>query len=269
MHPELFKIGTFELRSYGVLLVIGVIVAATIARKRAAAYHIEPDKIWDAALWMVLPGILGARITYILQFWSYYQAHPSELYSLRFEGLTSFGGLIFGFIGAVIWQRRSKTKLVPFLDTLGVPVLVAQAIGRIGCLLNGCCYGRPTSEWFGVTVVGLPDKHVPAQVIDTFLMLLGALVITIIERIRSLKSGTSFSLFLVAYGVSRFIYEIFRGGTREEFKLGIASSAYLGQSHITLAQVTSAAFLLLGLLYYLGVRKFEISTQSVAEVANT
>lgn len=246
MHPVLFKVYGFSVRSYGVLLVLGVIVAAFLARKRAPRYGIDPEKVWDSAFWLVLPGILGARITYIVQNWSYYQQHQDQLFSLRFEGLTSFGGLLFGFFGFLFWRRRSKTPIWPYLDMVGVPVLVAQAIGRVGCLFNGCCYGRPTTAWYGVHFEGLADNHVPAQIVDTVLMLVGALVISLIERSTKLKSGASFGLFLCAYGVSRYVYEIFRAGTKAETAQGIASSAYIGNLPITSAQLTSLVIVVMG-----------------------
>lgn len=248
MRPVLFKPFGFSVRSYGVLLVIGVIVAAYLARRRAPRFGIDPERIWDAAFWLVLPGILGARITYIVQNLGYYTQHLNELFSLRFEGLTSFGGLLFGFFGLLFWTKKTKTPLLPFLDVLGVPVLVAQAIGRIGCLFNGCCYGRPTTAWYGVHFEGLDGRHVPAQLVDTALMLVGALALTLIERAVKLKQGVSFGLFLCAYGLSRFIFEFFRAGTSEEVARGIASSAFLGPVHITAAQVTCLVIVLLGLL---------------------
>lgn len=247
MHPELFKVFGFPVRSYGVLLVIGVLIAAAVARRRAARFGIDPNTIWDAAVWMVIPGIFGARIVFILQNWAYYQQHRDQLLSLRFEGLTSFGGLIFGFLGFWFWQRRSKTPFWPFLDTVGVPVLIAQAVGRIGCLLNGCCYGRPTDAWYGVPVEGLPGRHVPAQLVDFVLMLVGAGVMALWEKGRNLRPGVSFGVFLVAYGISRFVYEFFRAGTLEEVHEQVASSAFVRGLPITLAQVTCLALVAIGI----------------------
>ena len=246
MWPELFRIGNFPVRSYGVLLVIGVVIAVELARRRAPRFGVAPEKIWDSAMWLVVPGILGARITYIVQNWGFYQQHQDQLWSIRFEGLTSFGGLIFGFLGFMIWRRRANVPFWSYLDTVGVPVLVAQAVGRVGCLLNGCCYGRPTTAWYGIHFHDLVGKHVPAQIIDTFLMLLGALAIVVWERKRTPRPGASFGWFLVAYGASRFIYEIFRAGSKADVAAGNASSAYISGLPITSAQVATIVLMIIG-----------------------
>lgn len=248
MFPELFHIGNYPVRSYGVLLVIGVLFAIALAKRRAPVYGLKPEAIWDSSMWLVIPGILGARIFYIAQNWGYYQTHRNELFSLRFEGLTSFGGLVFGFLGFLAWRAKAKVPFWSFLDTVGVPVLVAQAMGRVGCLLNGCCYGRPTEAWYGVHFQNLDGRHAPAQLVDTALMLLGALFITLRERKSPLRPGASFGLFLVCYGISRFVYEIFRAGTKAEVASGIASSAYIGNTPITSAQLATFGFMVLGLV---------------------
>ncbi|MBL8064600.1 MAG: prolipoprotein diacylglyceryl transferase [Chthonomonadaceae bacterium] len=261
MLPVFFNLGPIPVRSYGVLLVIGVLVALAIAKRRAPLFGISPEKVWESSMWLVLPGVLGARVTYVVQHIDYYRVHQDQLWSLRFEGLTSFGGILFGFIGFLVWRKLSKVSTLGFLDTVGVPILVAQAIGRIGCLTNGCCYGRPTHDWYGVVQGSLPDKHVPAQLIDFAGMLLGALAVTLIERRKTLRPGASFGWSFVAYGISRFIYEIFRAGTADEFAQGIASSAYIKGTMVTSAQVASLAFSLIGLLFIIISRRSNTSVK--------
>lgn len=247
MFPVVFRLPNgFELRSYGVLLVVAVLVAVWMGRRRAPGWGIAGEKVWDCAPWLVLPGILGARLLYIAQHWDYYSQHQAELYSVRFEGLTSFGGLIGGMLGFLVWRRLAKVNAWAFLDVLAVPILVAQAIGRVGCLLNGCCYGRPSGLWCAVPVAGHTAHHLPAQLLDTALLLLGAWVLS--RRERPLPPfGASFGWMLAVFGMSRFAYEFLRAGTQEEFASGVASSA-VGALGLTNAQWLSLVMVTIGLL---------------------
>ncbi|MCC6404366.1 MAG: prolipoprotein diacylglyceryl transferase [Fimbriimonadaceae bacterium] len=245
MFPVIFRLPNgFELRSYGVLLVTAVLVAVWMGRLRAPRWGIAPEKVWDCAPWLVLPGVLAARLAYIVQHWDFYSTNPQQLWSLRFEGLTSFGGLIGGILGFSLWRRIAKVGFWEFMDVIAVPVLVAQAIGRIGCLLNGCCYGRPSDLWCAVPVGAGTERHLPAQLVDTALLLIGAWILARREKAAP-PFGASFGAMLAVFGASRFLYEFLRAGSEEEFRAGIVSSAvsYLG---LTNAQWLSLAMVILG-----------------------
>lgn len=248
MHPILFKIGTFEVRSYGVLLVIGVLIATWMATKRAPRYDIDPKRLWDVVVWIVIVGVLAARLTYIAQEWEYYRDHRAELLSIKFDGLTSFGGVVGGFLAALVWCKRTKTAPLALLDTLAVPFLIGNAIGRVGCLLNGCCFGHPTSLPWAVSVEGAPGLHHPAQVYESFFCLIAAVILVGTERRWRLHRGQSIALAFVLFGLSRFVYEFWRAGTTEQVREGIASSTYLGSFPITQAQVAALAIAGLGIV---------------------
>lgn len=246
MLPVIFKIGSFQLRSYGLLLMLGFLIGALWAQKRAKARGIDPALVFDAVFWMLIPGVLGARIFYIAQEWSYYSTHKSELYSVQFSGLTSFGGFVFAFIALGIWCRIKKVCLWKILNLFSAPMLLANGIGRIGCLLHGCCYGIATDGPLGVAFHDLPGKHLPAQLIETFLSFLGAWILSRLEISKQLTNGRSFGLGLVLLGLARFIYEFWRAGTVDEVARGIASSTRIPGLPITEAQVVSLVFVLLG-----------------------
>lgn len=251
MHPILFHIGSFPVRSYGVILMIGVLVALWFARKRAPKFGVSPDDLLDSLFWMVIPGILGARLVYIAQNFKE-MAAQGQLFTLQFNGLTSFGGMIFGFIGLLAYAKFKKKPLMPMLDTVGVPVLVAHAIGRIACLLNGCCFGWPGEAWYCVPVEGLHGHYLPAQLLDTIMCLVFAGILMLIER-RKWANGVSFSFTIIAYGVSRFIYEFWRAGKEVNGKW-VADS--MGSLPITRAQFTAIILVIIGLaLYYFCTRK--------------
>jgi phosphatidylglycerol:prolipoprotein diacylglycerol transferase len=243
MYPDLFTIGPLRLGTYGLLLMIGALVGIWMASRRAPFYGLNGGKIYDALFWCLFPGIIGARVVYIALNWPDFAGRWERIFSLQFQGLTSFGGMFGGLLGLIIWSRREKMSLWSVFDTFGVPYLVGHAFGRIGCLLNGCCHGRSTDEWFGVSVGhGVQGRFMPAQIMDTVGVLVAALIIVLIERRFRLRSGQSFGLIVAGYAASRFVYEFARSGTREDVRSGLASSAFLWPP-FTLAHVFSAALL--------------------------
>lgn len=244
MHPILFQVGNFPVRSYGVILMIGVAIAAFIAAKRAPRFGLKSDVLWDSLLWMIIPGILGARGVYMATHWSEFAGKADRIFTLQFNGLTSFGGMIFGFFGLLIYLKLKKVPFWPMMDTVGVPALIAHAIGRIACLFNGCCFGYPCTGGHCVHVEGHQGTFFPAQGLDTVVCLILAALLFMAEK-RSLKVGVSFNLCMIAYGLSRFIFEFWRAGPFDR-----DSGAYLpdllGSTPLTKAQWMSLVLVLVG-----------------------
>lgn len=246
MHPELFRIGNFPVQSFGVVLVIGFIVGLVMAGKRAARFGLKPEVVQDVAIWMIFAGVAGARIAYLLLNWKYYAQHPNELWTLRFQGLTSFGGLIGGALAILLLARKHQFKPLDYMDTVALPVLIGHAIGRIGCFLNGCCYGSACSTSPpGVHFVGLPGLHTPAQLYDTVMTLIGAGLLVLLEKKRMGRGGSA-GWMMIIYGVSRFIYEFWRDGYTAE---------KLASLPITQAQAASLILVVVGVALLIRSRK--------------
>jgi len=251
MLPTLFKAGPIEIKSFSVMMMLSLIVGVILSARRARGRGIDPQKILDAAVWMVLAGVLGARIMYVAQEWSYFAKHPEHLWSLRFEGLTSFGGFLFGFFALAIWCRIKRIPLVTMLDVYGPPFLVANAIGRVGCLLNGCCYGVQCGPPLGVHFDGLPSLHHPAQLYEAAMCLVAAAMLVFWERARPRHPGQIFGLTLVSMGICRFIYEFWRAGSVYDVAHGFASSTRINGLPITEAQVVAFIIASLGMAVFL------------------
>jgi phosphatidylglycerol---prolipoprotein diacylglyceryl transferase len=249
MRPVLFEIGPIPIHSFGVMLIVAFFAGLWLARKRAPRYGFTPTEIGDVAFWGLFVGVLGARIVFILQDLPHFLARPEELFSFRFAGLTSFGGILFGVGFVALWSKLKGKPFASLLDVLGLPMMLGHAIGRVGCLLNGCCYGGPCQSWYCLPVLHTGLSHNPAQLLDAALNLVGILVIVRWER-RGLAPGQAFGLFLIFHNVARFIYEFWRAGTVAEVKLGLASSTYMGNLPITQAQVAAVAVALLGVAMY-------------------
>jgi phosphatidylglycerol:prolipoprotein diacylglycerol transferase len=223
MYPTIFQIGSFKLASFGVMMVIALLAGIAMARKRAPSHGLVPDNVTDVSFWLILGGILGARIFFIAQEFPYYISHPRELFSIQFQGLTSFGGFIVGSLAAAFACKKKGIPPMTFLDVIAPAFLLGHAIGRIGCLLNGCCHGAPTNAWFGVYSAENHQYDAPAQLYDSA-MNIGALFLLLFLEKRFPRHGFSFGMMMILHGFARFIYEFFRAGS---------SSTTIGNSPFT------------------------------------
>lgn len=253
MHPILFQIGSFKLHSFGVLMVLAFFGGLWLARLRAKRFGIDPQAITDACFYTLLFGILGARVAFIAQELPHYLANPRELFSWQFQGLTSFGGILFGFAYLVLWAKRKNVPLLNLLDLMAGPMLLGQAIGRVGCLMNGCCYGGACTLPWAVHVEGLPGLYHPAQIYESLMDLTALAILMVFER-RGLARGQSLSLMLILYGAARFIYEFWRAGSSSDLMPGLP---------ITLAQAVAGAMIVLGGALLVVFRNKAAATQEI------
>lgn len=228
MHPVLFKIFGFEVRSWGVLLVLGVLAGIWLAARRARRFGIDPRATVDMAWLLLIAGVIGGRLGWVLQELPYYLERPIEVFYLRAGGMTSYGGVAGAALALLFWSRRAGVPFVVALDWLAAPALVVNAVGRIGCFLNGCCYGVACDLPWAVMVHpegdGVAYLGHPAQLYDTVLSLLGAALLLWYEQ-RSptaLARGRLTGFFLLAYGASRIVLEVFRAGASSGSSFGWA-----------------------------------------------
>ena len=265
MLPVLFKIGQFEVHSYGLILILAFIAAYIFGRARAPRYGLTKDQVGDAFFWTLILGVLGARIGFILQELPYYLEHTNELLSWKFQGLTSFGGLVAGFLALLWMAKRFEVSTRNLLDLAGAPMLLGHAIGRVGCLLNGCCYGRRCDLPWGIPVRHQDGLFHPAQIYDSLMVLAGLWLLLLFEK-RGLKPGQSVSLAIIFYSASRFIYEFWRAGTRAEVDAGFATSTYFDNIPLTEAQIFSVLCILVAGFFFWRYRKGNSSAVEPPEI---
>lgn len=249
MHPVLFEIGNFPVRSFGLMLLVGFFVGTWLAMRRAPRHGIDKEAIATVAVWGVIAGVLGARLFWVAQEWGHYSQNPGEIFRLTEGGMTSYGGVLFGMLPALIWCYRAKVRFAIALDLLAAPALVMHGFGRIGCFLNGCCYGSPCDLPWAVTVhpeVGTVYLGHPAQLYDTLMSFAGAILLLVWEA-RLMKDGRYAGPigllgagFFLLYGVARFVYEQFRAGFSSLGTWGLP---------ITDAQVLALAMFLIGVVW--------------------
>jgi phosphatidylglycerol:prolipoprotein diacylglycerol transferase len=254
--PKIGPVGPIPVHSFGVMILLALMLGIFISRKRAARYNITSDQISDAAFWTVIAGVLGARVLFLVQDIGYYKNHLSEVFSFKFQGMTSFGGPLFSSVAMWIWARKANYPSSKLFDLFAPAFIGAHVVGRFGCLLNGCCYGGvcPVDYPAGIHVEGSPLLHHPAQVYDAAMNLVVLGILLWREKI-GLGPWKLTGLTLVLHGLTRFIYEFWRAGTEDQVRTGAASSTYWGTLPITQAQGMAIAVMIVGALIIVVNRK--------------
>ena len=146
MHPELFEIPFIHLsvKSYGFMMVIGFLAAVTVIRRLSVKITPDPQMITNAALYSLIGGVVGARIFFVIHYWESFAAHPIEVFYIWQGGLELLGGVVLAIGVIVFYLFYHKLPVRKYLDILAIGLMLALVFGRIGCFLNGCCYGKPT-----------------------------------------------------------------------------------------------------------------------------
>lgn len=152
MHPELFTIPftTLTVKSYGLMMVIGFLGAVFIIRKLSKNITPDPQYIINAALYSLIAGVLGARLFYVVHYFDSFKGDLLSVFAIWQGGLELLGGVLLAITVIILYMRYHKLPIRQYLDILAVALMIALAFGRIGCFLNGCCYGKPTDLGCGV-----------------------------------------------------------------------------------------------------------------------
>ena len=244
MHPVLFHLGMIPVRAYGVLLVTGFLVGLWRAQ-RVCAYRmshepegssrrISPDTIFDIGIMGLLIGIIGARVVFVLLDWASFSRNPASIIRIWEGGLSLHGGMLFGILFLVYFCRKHKLSLLAVGDLCAPSWAIAYAIGRIGCLLNGCCYGSPCDlPWamrFPSETVRdalTPPSH-PTQLYGTAFNIVFFLILVQWEK-RPRRDGELFFGYIAMYGLYRFIVEMFRAGATSSY---LVPALHLTDTHV-------------------------------------
>lgn len=240
MHPILFKIGPITIYSYGVFIASAVLLAFSVSIKEAKRKKLNPKIASDLGFYIILTGIIGARLGYILVNPKEFIKNPFLIVEVWKGGLVFVGGFILAFMFALFYLRKKKQPILKWLDTFAYGIPLGQFIGRIGCFMAGCCYGKPCNyAWciefkdpYSIAPTNIP-LH-PTELYHSFAGLITFFILTFIRK-RS-KDGEVFLWLVILYSFFRFIIEFFRGDPRP----------YLGPLSIT--QWIAVIMFLVGLI---------------------
>ncbi|MHA9741846.1 prolipoprotein diacylglyceryl transferase [Robinsoniella peoriensis] len=248
MRPDLFSIGPITIHGYGLMIGIGFLAAILIGMKRAEKHGLDKDIVFNMGLLCIVGGMLGAKILFIITEWNSI-IHSKNMWSDLAYGFVVYGGIIGGILILYVYSRFKKLNFLQYMDLIVPSVSIGQGFGRIGCLLAGCCYGRETDCPIGIVFHNsefAPNgvSLLPTQIFSSLGDFLIAGFLIWYAR-KQKKDGKVISMYLILYGVGRFIVEIFRNDPRGN--VGVLSTSQF----ISIFMVAFGA----GMMYFVTHRK--------------
>ncbi len=213
--PILISLGSFSLSWHSLFMAIAIVVGVWLPARLVAKAGLSVDTLYSLALWAVPGGIIGARLVHVIDYWGYYSANPGAILAFWAGGLALWGGILGGTLTAVIFARIRAFPLARYADPAALGLLLAQAIGRIGDVINGEHISKGTSLPWGVVYThpgspgyGLPPSH-PAVGYE---LLMDLLIFGVLWKLRGRirPDGSIFLLYLVTYSIGRFFLSFLR-----------------------------------------------------------
>ncbi len=224
MHPRLVDLGPFTIYSYGVLLAAAFLLGLKLATSRARRLGLNPGRILDLGIYIIVAAIVGGKLLLLVTDFSSFRANPLDFLSLARSGGVFYGGLILAVLVAFWYMRRHALPLWPTFDVFAPGIALGHAIGRVGCLMAGCCWGRPTTLPWGITFtdpftgsyVGTPlgEALHPTQIYEALAETAILFFLLWLERRGRNFPGRTFWSYILLYGLTRYAIEFFRGDPR-------------------------------------------------------
>jgi phosphatidylglycerol:prolipoprotein diacylglycerol transferase len=230
MHPKLFDlpdlpvIGPAAVYTYGVLLAAAYLIGLRYAIARARTRGLDETRVMDLGIYVIISALIGAKLMLVAVDFDQFRRNPSEILSLVRSGGVFYGGLILAVLVAFWFIRRHKLPFWTTCDVFAPGIALGHVIGRVGCLMAGCCFGRQTDLPWAITFtnplaelnVGTPlgvPLH-PTQLYEAGAELLILVALIVMERRSRGFPGRTFWMYILLYGVSRFVIEFYRGDPR-------------------------------------------------------
>ena len=217
MHPILIQLGEFQIRGYGVMIALAFLAGTFLGVREARRRGYDPELIYDLLFYVMIAGIAGARIYYVLvSNPAYFFTHPLDIFAIWRGGMSLHGGLIGGLLAGIGFCKRRRLAFWSFADLLTPSIMLGQAVGRGACTLNGCSYGKPTGLPWAVTFTDPASQaphNVPLHPTQFYEMGTDFLIFLALWNLRKRTrfDGELFLLYAMIYALARFGLEFFRG----------------------------------------------------------
>jgi phosphatidylglycerol:prolipoprotein diacylglycerol transferase len=234
--PELFGIGPLTIYTYGVMLAAAYLLGLQLAISRSRKAGLDAARVLDLGVYVVIAALVGAKLLLLFVNFNYFRNNPNEIMVLARSGGVFYGGLLTATLVAFWYIRRHGLPFWTTCDMFAPGIALGHVIGRLGCLMAGCCYGRPTSVPWAITFtdpfaqsnVGTPlnvPLH-PTQVYEAGAELLILIFLLVTERKGRTYPGRTFWAYMLFYAISRFVIEFYRADERGVV-MGLSTSQFI------------------------------------------
>ncbi len=226
MHRIIAEIGPVTIYSYGLMIAFAFMFCSIFMVRDAKKFGIKGDDYFDCLLAALFGGLVGGRLLFVALNWQEYSWNILRIVMVNEGGLAIQGALVVGVAAASIACKIKKIPVWKALDIAAPYIALGQAIGRVGCFLNGCCYGVVTDSRFGVIFPGDTVKRIPAQLIFSLALVVIFLVLLFLRKHKRFD-GYTFSMYLIIFGAYRVIFDFLRGDELVSFA-GVNLTQLLG-----------------------------------------
>ena len=215
LDPILLTLGPFSLSWHSLFLVVGIMVGVWLSARLVAKAGLSADEIYSMAPWAILGGIIGTRLVHIIDYWDHYLANPGAIFAIWAGGMAIWGAILGGTIAGVLYARIRGFPVADYADRIALGLILAQAMGRIGDIINGEHFSTVTGLPWAVVYThphspgfGLPPTH-PAVAYE---LLMDLFIFGILWRLlgRIKPGGSLFLLYLILYSIGRFFLSFLR-----------------------------------------------------------
>ena len=220
MFPVLFSIGPFTLPTYGLFVAMGIVAGILVTIRIGKSQGIGSQQIVDMGFIIVFSGIIGSRLAFVMMNFSYFKTNPVDIIKLWHGGLVFSGGLIAVLFAVVLYSWRRNLNIWQIGDLYSPAAAIGLGIGRIGCFMAGCCYGKPTDVPWAVVFTDPRSmawpKNIPLHPTQLYSSLSGFIIFIVIMIISAKKKfeGQVLLWFLILHSTQRLLIERFRGDDR-------------------------------------------------------
>ena len=263
MYPIAFHIGSFAVHWYGIFIGVGFLASFCLLLKLKKYANLTSDQVYNISMIALFAGVIGARIFYVVQFWEQFDGRGLlAILNVHEGGLVFYGGFILAFAAECLYAKwptvrrmlglkekkpadgsepRKDISILALLDVLGPAMALAHAFGRVSCFMQGCCFGKPAPQGFPLAVrfpaespaayrypsilASGSEAVYPVQLFESAGNILMCIILLVLLRRRK-YAGTIGGIYLILYGVMRFLIEFMRGDHTDSI-LGLTPSQFI------------------------------------------